>query len=204
MRFFLATLILTACGGNSTPAPADPAPTPAPAVEAKSDGQLTEFEETIVGPILEEVRTGVTAFGENSVGICQGSGRDCEQFMGLDAGELPPGKYMLRGEFLVPRYGEQGTWKVNVKWNCKITNVSAQGKVTENEIGNEREHKLVYAGKRNGYRLSPLLTIQSPDRAKRDCTWEMTFLHPDSPKTLTGSWSIPAEQKADAPAEGTE
>lgn len=171
-----------------------PATSATPATSAASGPTLTEFEVSLVQPILDDVRQGVRPYAEQSTGICRGQGKVCDEYLGLEAGELPPGEYMVRAELRVPKQGEPGTWKVRFDTECVTTRVTANGETTSTS-NNSREYDVRYAGEDRGYRLSPLLTIDSPSRGgARACTWELVAPHPDGDKVISGSWSTPAEE----------
>jgi hypothetical protein len=154
-------------------------------------GDLTAFEHTLVDPVLDDIRQGIRPFTSESVGICKGQGKECEEYLGLDVGELPPGQYMVRAEFRVPRSGEPGTWKVQFDTECTTTRTTASGESTSTS-SNTRDYDVRYAGEDRGYRLSPLYSIDSPSTGgARSCTFKLIGLHPDGDKVIQGSWSTP-------------
>jgi hypothetical protein len=137
------------------------------------------------------VRAGVQPWSEQGIGICKGQGRECEEFLGMSAEELPPGEYMLRAEFKVPRVGEKGTWQVRFESQCTTTRRNARGESTTTS-STSKEYDLQYAGTERGSRLSPLQTIRSPDPSgEKNCAYTLTSLHPDKPMVWKGSWSVP-------------
>ncbi|MCA9489958.1 MAG: hypothetical protein KC621_08545, partial [Myxococcales bacterium] len=123
-------LFLLACGAPTTAecGPAEcaavceqsPAPAPAsdPVTEGKAGKQgkaggqkMTSFEHQLLDEVLDDVRAGVRPWDDQSVGVCAGK-KECTTFLGLDAGELGKGDYMVKAELRVPQIGEKGTWKV--------------------------------------------------------------------------------------------
>jgi hypothetical protein len=152
---------------------------------------MTAFEQSLVGPVIDDVRGGIRAWNDQSVGICKGSGRECEEFVGRDAPNLLPGEYMVRAELRVPKLGEKGTWKVRFDTECTTTKKTASGESsTTNQTS--KEYEVQWAGEEHGSRLSPLHRIKSPHPSgAQSCTWKVTGLHPDQPTEFTGSWSVP-------------
>ena len=151
---------------------------------------LTDFEESLLGPVLEDVRAGVRPFAENSIGICRGT-QNCEEPLGTDVGELPEGKYMIRAELEVPDVGPKGTWKVEFSTTCETIKVTANG---ENRTSNDynRTFEVVHSRSERGFRLQPLRTIESPSPfGRRECSWQLKTVHPDNGQVFEGSWSVP-------------
>lgn len=173
----------------AAPAPAAPVGAPAP---AKASAGLSSFEQQIVGPILEDMRAGVRPYGPEGVGICKGSGKTCDSYLGLSPGELAEGTHMLKAELAVPDAGEKGTWKIQLNVDCTTTRESGNSKSTSTNNYN-KEYTVFYAGKDRGYRLSPLYKIDSPHQGgSRECTYKITAPHPSGEATeFTGSWSVP-------------
>jgi hypothetical protein len=176
--------------------PSGDAPTPKTTRIKKAPSQagpaLTEFERTLVSPMLDDIRAGVRPFADGTVGICEGQGKTCDAFLGTDPGSLDAGKYMLRGEFRAPKLGEKGTWKVQLETKCVTTKKTASGEssTTDNRT---REYDVVYAGEERGYRLSPMVKIDSPSQnGAVACTYVLTSLHPDAPTTIEGGWQVPS------------
>ena len=148
---------------------------------------LTSYESQLLQPLVDDIRQGVRPFSDTAVGICKGE-RACDEFLGLDAGELPPGKYIVTAELRVPDVGDPGTWKINFDTNCETTTKSGG---TSNS-DHTRSYDVRYAGKERGYRLSPLRTVESPSRGgARKCTYKIIAPHPDGEKVYEGSWSTP-------------
>lgn len=166
---------------------AEGAPAAEPAAEA---AKVSGFEAGLVDPILQDIRSGVRPFGDDSIGICKGV-KQCEDFLGGDAGELGEGRYMVRAELGVPNVGEPGTWKIKFDLECTTTRKTANG--DQSSTSNySREYDVRYAGKDRGYRLQPLRTIESPSKGgARSCKYTITAPHPDGDKVYEGSWSTP-------------
>ena len=91
------------CEKAAPPATAKPATPSAPAAPATAG--LSTFEHSVLDPLLDDVRQGIRPWSDESVGICKGEGKECEEWVGTDVGELPEGRYMLRAEQRVPKYG---------------------------------------------------------------------------------------------------
>lgn len=204
-------MALVGCGGSgecgvaecadicakSQPAPhAGPEqPAPAAAKGSASEG-LSSFESAQVGPVLEDIRSGVRPFGEESVGLCKASGKNCAQYLGMGSSDpLPAGDYMLQAELAVPDAGEKGTWTVELNVDCTTTKKTANGSTTSTNNYN-KSYTVFYAGKDRGYRLAPLYKIESPNAyGDRSCEWSLTAPHPDKEATVwKGSFSVPAKE----------
>jgi hypothetical protein len=203
-------LALIGCGGpaecgvaecadvcaKASPAPEGavegPAKNPAQPAPKTGAAGLSSFEQELVNPILEDVRKGVRPFGDNGVGICTGSGKECSSFLGLSPGELPKGTHMVRAELAVPKGGERGTWKVSLDVECTTTKTTKNGSSTSTNNYN-KSYDVVYAGKDRGFRLQPLYKIESPNKGgARDCKYKITAPHPDAEDTVwSGSWTVP-------------
>lgn len=172
-------------------AAASVAPTDAPAPEPTGGTRLSEYEAELVAPILEDVRAGVRPFDEEGIGICRGK-RECEEYLGMEVGELPPGEYMLQADVRVPRSGEG--WKVELTTECETVRTTASGE-SRTTSDYSRSYDVRYAGEQRGYRLRPLRTIQSPNPGgAQSCTWTITAPHPSGDKVYSGSWSVPAAE----------
>jgi hypothetical protein len=202
------------CGGASTeaecianhtliPASACPSEAGLSADDARDDAveksasssegpEMSAFEQGLLTPMLEDIRAGVQPFAAETVGICEGTGKTCDAFLGLDPGELPPGEFMLRGEFRAPKIGDKGTWKVSLQTECVTTQKTANGENSKTDR-RERAYDVVYAGEDRGYRLSPMVKIDSPSKSGDvACTYTLTTQHPDAPTTLSGGWKVAA------------
>lgn len=156
-----------------------------------SGGGLSAFEHQIVDPMIEDLRQGIRPFSDKSVGLCKGQGKDCEEFLGTTVDELPAGKYMLRAELRAPKLGGAGTWKVRLDTSCETTKKTKTGE-SKTTSTNSKELEVQYLGEDRGYRLSPLVTIESPSTGgARACTWKLAMLHPDGEKVLEGRWATP-------------
>ncbi len=194
MRRFILMLTagaFLACRGEETAGTVSVTSTTDCASSKGSSTGLTSFEQNLVGPLLSDVREGVQPFSDQSIGICRGLGRDCEEYLGTSVEELPPGEYMMRAELKVPRVGEKGTWRVKFEVQCTTTRRTERGESTTTS-STSKEYDVQYAGTERGSRLSPLYTIRSPDPSgEKHCTYKLTSLHPDTPAEWTGSWSVP-------------
>ena len=171
------------------------------AAPEKAEAKVSEFEDSLVGPILDDIRGGVRPFSAEGIGVCKmpapgekGAPKpkdQCLEFLGSDAGELGEGRYMVRAELAVPNVGEPGTWKIQFDLECTTTRQTANGEQTSTS-NYSREYDVRYAGKERGYRLQPLRTIESPSKGgKRECKYTITSPHPDGDKVYTGGWITP-------------
>lgn len=196
--------LVAGCGGGGAPAGkcgeaecksfCASSAAPAPAKATGGGEGMSAFERQLLDPMLADVRAGIRPFSEQSVGVCRGQAKECEEWLGTDVAELPPGKYMLRAELRVPKAGD--SWKVRLDTSCETTKKTKSGE-TKNTQTNSKEYEVKYLGEERGYRLSPLFTIDSPSTSgARACTWKLVLQHPDGDKTVEGKWAVPdAEAK---------
>jgi len=152
---------------------------------------VSAAELELLAPFLTDLREGIREFSPNSVGICKGQGKDCTEFLGLDAGELAEGKYMIRGDFQAPELKPKEGWKVTFKVNCEITKKSGDP-TTKNY---SREYKVSHVNRTEyGYRLSPLYNIESPSSAgEHVCNWSITGHNLSEETVWKGTYTIPAK-----------
>ena len=148
---------------------------------AADGGPATAFEESLIDPLLAEIRAGVTPHGDQGLGICRGD-RTCDAFLGLDPGELPAGQYRLQAELDVPRAGERGTWTVRFDLTCEGAKPRTYN----------RTYEVIAPGGDRPYRIPALQRITSPHPdGPSTCSWTLTGPHPDGDKVYQGSWSTP-------------
>ena len=201
MRFGCITILVTlaaGCGGEAKECgAAECADLCAAASDVVPDAPpppagltLSAFEQDLLDPLVKDLREGVRPFNAEGIGICKGT-QDCDEYLGMEALDLAPGKYMIRAELAVPDVGEKGTWKVDFSTVCETIKDSPDGESrTSNEYN--RSYDVVHSRADRGYKLQPLRTIESPSKyGKRECTWKLVAPHPDGDKVYEGSWSVP-------------
>jgi hypothetical protein len=184
-------LFLLACSQNPAPAPAD-ATTAEPTVTTVT---LQPWEAALLAPTLDDIRAGVHTVGEQPFGVCEGK-RDCDRYLGPDAGLLPEGSFFVRSEVKVPAVGEG--WQVAFKAHCVATDAKGQ----QREQDHEKTYEVKYTGKDRTYRLQPLWKIQSPHPGgARSCDYSLTPLRPDgvAGETLKGHYETPAPPETEQP-----
>ena len=195
----LPLFLLVACGGETIAptaescaaicAAADKAAQPAPAAEApapasRGGATMTEYEQKILGPVLEDLRNGVRPFDDQSVGLCQGKST-CDRFIGTSSKGLEPGDYILQAVLAVPKEGDG--WTITLATDCTTT----KGDSTTNK-SDSKDYELKYPGEGRGYKLVPLRRIKSPGTyGAQSCSWKITAPHPDGDKVYEGEWSVP-------------
>ena len=184
MPVLLISLLLMACG-KCPECPKAECPDAATTLE--------KWEGDILEPYLKDMREGVRVYGDEGFGICQGK-KDCEQFLGLTAENLPPGDYFIKGEFQVPSVGQ--SWQIKFKVDCQMTD----DKGNSTSQNHERPYDVKYAGKDRGYRIQPLWRIQSPHpNGARACTFALTPVRPDG----TEGTPIPGKYSTASTAQAT-
>jgi len=155
--------------------------------------QLTPFEQDLFRPIVEDVRLGVRPYDDASIGLCRGI-QKCDEYLGLEVEDLPPGKYMVRAELQVPDVGEKGTWMVDFSTKCTIIRQTAKGE-QRSDKEHQRSYPVVHSQAiERGFRLQPLRTIESPSQyGRRECTWKLVMPQGGGEqKVYEGAWSVPA------------
>lgn len=175
------------CEGAATPEQATP-----DAPKAGAATTLSDFEKSLVEPMLKDIRDGVRPFGENAVTLCKGTSRDCEESLGTSPGELAPGKYIVKAELRVPKTSQDAdTWQVKFSTDCTITSVD--GKSTS-QRSYDKSYNVRYAGEERGYNLVPLRIIESPRNGGSEvCEWKIEDLHGDGDRVIaSGTWTVPA------------
>lgn len=148
------------------------------------------FEVDALSETVEDIRLGIRAWDDNSVGICLGT-HTCEGFLGPAPGVLPQGDYVLQAILNVPNAGTTDTWTLHSRTQCAVT--TWEGEVIETRIDlHERDFSVSYAGQNRGYPLRPLAVIRSPlTDASMDCTWTLESTHPGTPSSWSGGWQVP-------------
>jgi hypothetical protein len=202
----LVAMALISCGGGSgecgaaecadvcarAPEAAAPSPTAAPKAAEPDQVALSDFENQLFGPLLDDVRKGVRPLNEKGLGICVGQSKDCTEFVGASPGELPAGSYSIQAHLAVPRTGEKGTWKVRFETKCETIRQGPNGE-TRTPSDYAKEYDVVYAGEDRPYSLAPLRRIESPNKTGRqECTYTLTAPQPGGDKVYTGAWAVPA------------
>ena len=156
---------------------------------------VSEAELELLSPFLTDLREGIREFSPGSIGICKGQGKDCTEFVGLDAGVLPDGKYMIRGDFQAPKLAPEEGWKVTFSVDCEITKKTGDSTSTTTK-NYAKEYKISHVNRTEyGYRLSPLYNIESPSsRGEHKCNWSLSGNNLSEPVVWKGSYTIPAKQ----------
>ncbi len=193
---FLLTTLFLACS-DSEPKQSASAETAkecpkCPECPKGGDDSLSAAEKELLSDSLSQIRTGTKPFDDSSVGICKGSGKNCEEFLGTTVVDLPEGEYMLQARLLAPKIKPEGGWKVEFHRNCKTTKKTKNGDSTTNN-NYSKEYKI--SRNEKGYLLSPLATIRSPHKyGKKECEWKLIFHNTNGTEEIKGSWSIPAKE----------
>ena len=157
-----------------------------------SSSGVSGAELKLLEPFLSDLREGIREFSPNSIGICEGQSKSCETFVGLDAGELAEGKYMIRGDFQAPKLKPENGWTIKFAVDCEITKVSKNSTSTTTK-NYSKEYTINHVNRTEyGYRLSPLYNIESPSSSgTHNCTWSITGSNLEEPVVWKGSYTIP-------------
>lgn len=183
--WFVLCAAFVACGGEEGPQECDDSSCSTICEEQNHPNPwgLSDEERALLKPLLVDVKQGIRAWDDQSIGICRGT-NECEQFLGTEALELPEGRYMVRANLAVPEVGEPGQWKVDFSTSCKVGDDGEPQEFT-------RSYDVRFAGKNRGYQLQPLRTIVSPHPAGPvDCTWTLVAHNLDGDQAWKGRWTL--------------
>jgi hypothetical protein len=160
--------------------------------EKTPENTLTDSEMVMLEPYLTDIRTGIREFAPNTIGICAGESKECGSFLGLDAGELTEGQYVIRGEFQAPKIEPEGGWKVTFAVDCTIVKETKDGTTTTSKQYS-KDYSINHVSRTEyGYRLSPLYRLSSPSsRGTETCSWSITGNNLSEPVVWKGSYTIP-------------
>jgi hypothetical protein len=164
---------------------------------------LSDAEWEIFAPELRDLRQGVRAWSEDSVGLCTGvSG--CSSFVGLDAGVLPAGEYVVTAALRVPRLGDTNHWRGIFRRQCAF--LMPDSKTVQRMEPLLSEHGFQFITDDKPFVLPELARATSPHPEFHvSCAWELEFHNPLAIDTISGSYEIPtAAELARAEAEAAE
>lgn len=173
--------LLLACASEAPECPT------CPTVEAPKLA-VDDWEAEVLTPVLEDLRSGITLWDEQGWGICKGN-RDCDEYLGAEATDLPEGQYLVQAVLKVPSQG--GPWKVEFDVDCNTRIQNGRDTVQNHD----REFEVKHTGSHRGYPLRPLWKIRSPHpQGARSCTFELTGVRSDGKvmDSWKGSYSTPA------------
>ena len=157
-----------------------------------SGSSLTTAEEKLLAPSLEELRKGIQPFDSSAIGICKTSGKECDEFLGTTAKDLPEGEYILHAKLLAPSLKPEDGWKVEFHRECRTFKQTKNGETSSTNTYS-KEYNISYSSK--GYHLSPLATISSPEKyGRKECDWKLIFHNVNGQEEVSGSWSVPEKQ----------
>ena len=157
-----------------------------------SDSSLTTTEAALLAPSLEELRKGIYGFDSSSIGICKGSGKECEEFLGTTAQNLPEGEYFLHAKLMAPSLKPEGGWKVEFHRDCRTFKQTQSG---ETSSSNTYSKEYYISSSTKGYHLTPLAKISSPEKhGRKECDWKLIFHNANGQEEVSGSWSVPEQQ----------
>jgi len=156
-----------------------------------SDASLSAAEQELLSNSIEDLRAGIRGFDQQSIGVCRGSGKNCETFLGKEALDLPEGTYILYAKLTAPKIKKGKGWKVDYKKECTITKKTKNGESVTNNTYSKEYDGIVFSKK--GFRLAPLATIKSPGKyGQQECQWKLTFHNVNGTEEISGKWSVPA------------
>jgi len=99
--------LFLACSDAPSNSTKDCAPCPECPKQAASESSktptLTDSEMDLLSESLADIRAGIRGFDDKSIGVCRGSGKNCEEFLGRETADLPEGNYVLYAKLLAPK-----------------------------------------------------------------------------------------------------
>ena len=168
------------------------------AKENKVDGVMISTKEAeLLNDYLDDLREGIRAWNSESIGLCKGKSRDCEEFLGTEVQLTEEGVYSVRAEFQAPKIQPEEGWKITFSINCEITKTSGTSETKTTKSYTKEYDGISHRPEGgNGYRLSPLYTMTSPSsRGDETCSWKIEGNNLEKPAVWEGSYVIPAKGK---------
>lgn len=151
--------------------------------------ELSEAEWAVFGPELTAFREGPKPAVENGIGLA--SGPNAEQRLPYEAGVVPPGRWRLRADLLVPQFGGFA-WTAETRQTC-ITQVGEEDDAGEVRNQGQEAREVSWESPLRPTVWDGLFPIESPSTTGRQrCAWEMVFKHGVQRVTYKGRYEIPA------------
>lgn len=160
---------------------------------------LSEREWAIFGEEIRDYRLGIQPWDDHGVGVCGGA--QCETFLGLTPGLLPPGNWRVRANLRVPTLG-QHTWRVFFRETCEMVlgaGTPTPSTTTEDHV---QQFEVSWQSETRGALLDALTLIPSPDpKAHRLCGWDITATGPGGAmRRWEGAYEVASEAEVQAAA----
>jgi len=178
------------------PSTPEPAPDAAPTAESPptaGPATLTDAEANLLWPSLSELRQGVRPFSDQSVGICRCNGpcgKTCDEFIGLDVENPPPGRYQVRAALHTPRHMPDTMKTVDFAHTCTKLRKRKHGE-QKTESSGSKPIRIRRGKKAHGFRISRSLEFVSPSKLDElKCDWSYTIHNLDGDKTIKGSYRV--------------
>lgn len=151
--------------------------------------ELSEAEWAVFGPDLTAFREGPKPAFENAIGLA--SGPNAEQRLPSEAGVVPPGRWRLRADLLVPRFGGLA-WTAEARQTC-VTVVGADDDAGEARSQGQETREVSWESPVRPTTWDGLFPIESPSATGRQrCAWEILFKHGVQRVTYKGRYEVPA------------
>lgn len=151
--------------------------------------ELSEAEWAVFGPELTAFREGPKPAFENAIGLA--SGPNAEQRLPYEAGVVPPGRWRLRADLLVPPFGGFA-WSAETRQTC-VTQVGEEGDSSQLRNQGQEVREVSWETPARPTIWDGLFPVESPSAAgKQLCAWEMVFKHGVQRVTYKGRYEIPA------------
>jgi hypothetical protein len=194
----LFTLLLAGCQGES-PTCDDQATCAAVCPEVAGarlatfpDGkpnELSEAEWAVFGPEIVTFREGPKPAFENGIGLA--SGPNAEQRLPAEAGALPPGRWRLRADLLVPSFGGFA-WAAEARQTC-VTQIGAADDASQGRDQGQEVREVSWESPVRPTVWDGLFPIESPStKGSQRCAWEMEFKHGVQRVVYRGKFEVPA------------
>ena len=194
----LFTLLLAACQGTAPTCDNEAAcaavcPEVAGARLATSPegkvNELSDAEWAVFGPELIAFRQGPQPASGNGIGLA--SGPNAEQRLPFEAGVLPPGRWRLRADVLVPQFGGFA-WAAEARQTC-VTQVGEDDDASQLRNQGQEVREISWESPVRPTVWDGLFPIESPStKGPQRCAWEMEFKHGAQRVVYQGKFEVPA------------
>lgn len=157
---------------------------------------ISKKEAALLDGYLVDLRKGIREWNSESIGVCKGKSRNCEEYLGKEVKLMDEGTYSVRAEFQAPELQPEGGWKVEFSIECEITRKKGDSETKTNKTYSKTYDGIAHRPEGgNGYRLSPLYSMKSPSsRGEENCTWRIEGNNLEEPMVWEGSYYIPAKE----------
>lgn len=154
------------------------------------ENELSDFEWSLVGERVMDLRAGVRPWAEDRIGVCRGE-TGCREFLGLEAGTLQPGPHRLHAELRVPAVPDL-EWRVQFKHHCLVEKPLAGDATAKTHHTDAEMFTLSWPGADRPVVLSPVPDIPSPSPdGTVYCGYSYNLYNPTGVTEIEGHYVVP-------------